>query len=101
MFPHPSTSHHPAYPILLNFAHNGCPVDCGPKWSLKQLQDAVNQGNHPSAQTPEAITCLHKEMLKKVKQGFDKIIPWSKFEKSHPPNLKISPLVAVPHKSHP
>jgi len=101
MYPHPSTSHHPAYPILLKFAHDGCPVDCGPEWSLKQLQDAVHRGNHPSAQTPEAITCLCEEMLEKVKQGFAKIIPWSELEKSHPPNLKISPLAAASHKSCP
>jgi len=40
-------------------------------------------------------------MLKKVKQGFAKIIPWSELEKSHPPNLKISPLAAASHKSCP
>jgi len=101
MYPHPSTSHHLAYPILLKFATDGCPVDCGPAWSSQQLHKAIQRGNHPLACTPEAIICLCKEMLEKVKQGFAKIIPWSKLEKSHHPNLKISPLAAIPHKSRP
>jgi len=86
--------------MLLQFAKDGCPVDCGPAWTLDQLRAAVQRGNHPSARTPDAAACLWEEMLEKVKQGFAQIIPWSKLEKN-PPNLKISPLAAVPHKSRP
>jgi len=94
MCPHPSTQYHPAYPMLLQFAINGCPVNCGPTWTLDQLQAAVDHGNHPSASTPEAIKCLCKEMFKKVNQGHAQIIPWDKLCKNPPPN-------AVPHKSCP
>jgi len=62
-YSHPSTSHHPAYPIRLKSSHNMCPVACGPKWSLKQLQDTVYQGYHPSAKIPEAMICLCKGLL--------------------------------------
>jgi len=87
--------------MLLQFAQEGCPVDCGPAWTLDQLRAAVERGNHPSARAPDAAACLHAEMLEKVQQGFAQIIPWSELEKNPPPNLKISPLAAVPHKSRP
>jgi len=99
MRPHPSTNHHPAFPLLHRYATQGCPVDCGHPWSLEQLQAAVKRGAHPSARTPDAITCLRAETMEKVEKNFARLIPWSMLQTQLPKNLKISPLAAVPHKS--
>jgi len=99
MRPDPSTTHHPAFPLLLAYATTGCPVDCGHPWTRAQLQAAVNRGAHPSARTPDAIACLHTETMEKVNNGFARLIPWNTLLQNLPKNLKVSPLAAVPHKS--
>jgi len=99
MQPHPSTQHHPAFDLLLHYATDGCPVDCSPPWSLEHLQAAIKHGAHPSVQLPEARVCLHAKAMEKVSQGYACLIPWSELTCNPPPNLKISPLATVPHKS--
>jgi len=92
---------HPAYPILLHYAQNGCPIDCGPPWSHEHITAAVHQGNHPSTCTPEAIACLRAETLKKVEASLARLVLWDDLKDNIPSNLKISPLAAIPHKSRP
>jgi len=71
--------------MLLQFAMDGCPVDCGPTWTLDQLRAAIQCGNHPSACAPDAAACLHEEMLEKVQQGFAQISPGLNWRKTHCP----------------
>jgi len=99
MYPSQAAAAHPAYNTLLNYARFGCPVDCGSAWTIDQLTAAANRGAHPSAKTAHAAACLRAEALEKVNQGFAKLVLWSELLKNPPPNLKISPLAAVPHKS--
>jgi len=99
MQPHIATQHHPAFHLLLHYATTGCPVDCGQPWTMQHLSAAVARGPHPSARSPDARACLRAETLEKVSQGHARLIPWSELSKNPPPNLKISPLAAVPHKS--
>jgi len=99
MHPHPSVRHHPAYTMLLDYATNGCPVDCGESWTIDMLMAAVQRGNHVSAQTPEAAKCLREEALEKVQQGYAHIVKWDDIANDPHTNLKISPLAAIPHKS--
>jgi len=99
MRPDPSIQHHPAYPILFEYATNGCPVDCGESWSREHLEAAVSRGPHTSATSKEAATCLRQEALEKVAQGEAEIFKWDDIKDAPHPNLKISPLAAVPHKS--
>jgi len=61
----------------------------------------ANSTNPPvSAKSLEAATCLHEEALEKEKQGYAEIVRWDDIKDSPHPNLKISPLAAVLHKSH-
>jgi len=48
---------------------------------------------------PEALHCLQTEALEKVQTGLARLVAWDDIKACPPPNLKISPLVAVPHKS--
>jgi len=99
MRPNPCIRHHPAYETLLEYATDGCPVDCGETWSRIQLEAAIDRGNHASAQDPQAAKCLREEALEKVAQGSARIVKWTDICDEPHPNLKISPLAAVPHKS--
>jgi len=99
MCPHPATSEHPAFDLLSQYATNGCPADCGPPWTQAHLDAAIRRGAHPSARTPDAAAALRAEALKKVEQGFARLVTWDSIKDNPPTNLKISPLAAVPHKS--
>ena len=90
---------HPAAKLLLEYAYSGCPVDCGPPWTLSMLQAAIAKGAHPSACLPAAAQCCRTETLAKVEAGFARLIPWASISASFPATLKISPIAAVPHKS--
>ena len=40
---------HPAAKLLLKWATEGCPVDCGQPWSKQAIQAAIDKAAHPSA----------------------------------------------------
>lgn len=90
---------HPAAPLLLQYAQQGCPVDCGPNWTPEQIQIAVERGPHPSARHDEAAKELWKEAHEKVEQGFAKIVAWKDIKDNPPATLKVSPIAMIPHKS--
>jgi len=100
MCPHPTTSDHQAFNLLLQYATTGCPANCGPPWTQAHLDAAIRRGAHPSARTPDAAAALRSEALEKVEQGFARLVTWDSIKDNPPTNLKISPLAAVPHKSH-
>jgi len=78
---------------------HGCLVTCGDPWLQEHLEAVIQQGNHPSANTPEAWKLLCAKALEKVSQGTAHIISWNNIQYNHHQNLKILPLAVVPHKS--
>jgi len=99
MFPRHEVLNHPAGPDLLEYALEGCPVDCGDDWTLEHLELAIANGAHSSANVPEAAAACKKEALERVTEGSCRLVNWEDIKHDFPPNLKISPLAAVPHKS--
>jgi hypothetical protein len=99
MYPRNEVLNHPAGSHLLQYALDGCPVDCGDDWTLKQLEAAIRNGAHASANVPEAAEACKKEALERVKEGLCRLVNWDDIKNDFPKNLKISPLAAVPHKS--
>ena len=99
MRPRNRALNHVASDELLRYATNGCPVDCGPNWSLERLEAAIQMGPCKSARSTEAITACHKEVLQKVSEGHCQLIKWNTIKNNPPPNLKVSPIAAIPHKS--
>jgi hypothetical protein len=63
MYPRNEVLTHPAGPGLLQYAFDGCPVDCGDDWTLEQLEAAIINGAHASANIPEAAAACKKEAL--------------------------------------
>jgi hypothetical protein len=85
--------------MLLDFAHDGCPAETGDDWNLDLLDEAVRHGAHPSALDPIAAEALITETMRKVDEGFARIIPWKTLRDQLPAKLKVSPIAAIPHKS--
>jgi hypothetical protein len=99
IYPRNKVLDHPAGPDLLQYALDGCPVDCGDDWTLKQLEAAILNRAHASANIPKAAEACKKEALEWVKEGSCWLVNWIDIKDNFPTNLKISPLAAVPHKS--
>jgi hypothetical protein len=90
---------HPAGPDLLRYATDGCPVDCGISWSRQRIEAARAKGAHASAKAPGAADACSAEALERVAAGSCRLINWVGIRDDIPPNLKVSPIAAVPHKS--
>ena len=90
---------HPAAPLLLDYATHGCPVDCGTPWTHDEILAALKRGTHPSARQPHAAQELLREVTEKVQQGYARIFKWKDIKHNIPPNLKLSPVAQIPHKS--
>ena len=90
---------HPFGNTLQIYAFHGCPVDCGPNWSKEQIEQAVQDSPNKSAKDPLAAKCCRNKVLKKVDEGFCRIVNWDNLKNNIPPTLKISPIAAIPHKS--
>lgn len=99
MYPRNKALDHPAAPLLLEYAENGCPANCGSNWSTTQIHDYISYNNHTSAQQHDAALAVRTDALQKVADGLCILIDWDALQTNMPPNLKISPLAAIPHKS--
>jgi hypothetical protein len=90
---------HDAAPLLASYSTTGCPTDCGPPWSTEHIITAIKRGAHPTANKPTARKYLIAQTLAKVNENFASIIKWGTIKDKPPPNLKISPIAMIPHKS--
>jgi hypothetical protein len=99
MWPRGIAFTHDAATLLDSYSKTGCPTDCGPQWSTEHIITAIKRGAHPSANKPEARRYLINQTMEKVKENFAKIIKWKDIKTNIPPNLKISPIAMIPHKS--
>ena len=88
MYPHNAAALHPAAKMLLKYANHGCLVDCGQDWTIAEIQNAIDRGAHPSAQTPDAAKACRAEALERVKDGCYKVVKWSTIKHKPPDNLK-------------
>jgi hypothetical protein len=83
MHPSNAAAMNPAAKMLLEYAQQGFPIGCGRNWTKDEMQPAVTRG---------------VEALEQVKDGCCKAVKWATIKHSPPPNLKISPIAAIPHK---
>ena len=63
------------------------------------MQAAIDRGPHQSALAPDAIEQLTTEVREKVAAGQARIVDWRDIMHDPPPQLKISPIAMIPHKS--
>ena len=91
--------HHPAATLLTSYATLGCPTQTGNPWSITEMKAAILRGPHASALEPEAAQQLWMEVEEKVRKGQARIVSWDDIKHDPPPQLKISPIAMIPHKS--
>lgn len=65
------------------------------------MQAAIDRGPHISALEPAAIIQLQEEVKEKIKANQARVVKWDDIKDNPPPELKISPIAMVPHKSRP
>jgi hypothetical protein len=95
MSPAACVNFHPFTETLRDW-EEGVPVECGEDWTLEEIEAAVAQGPHQSAQTPEALELIQEDIAYQVRAGYAEIVEWSWLKENLPAQLKISPLAVVP-----
>jgi hypothetical protein len=91
---------HKAAALLTDWERFGCPMQTGRDWKLVEIQAAINRGPHKSALEPDAIEHFAAEIRDKVNKGQARVVLWDDIKGNHPCQLKVSPVAAIPHKSH-
>jgi hypothetical protein len=91
--------HHPATQILEEYTNYGCPTQTGKPWTKQEMWEAVARGPHQLALLPEAIEHFRLKAIVKVDAGQAVLVKWDDIKNAPPPQLKILPIAAIPHKS--
>ena len=63
------------------------------------MEEAIARGPHASALEPEPAEQLWLEVEEKVRRGQARVVTWDDIKHDPPPQLKISPIAMIPHKS--
>jgi hypothetical protein len=90
---------HPAALTLQEYATYGCPAKTGQPWTKAEIWEAVERGPHVSALSVEALKHFKEEALEKVAMGQAMIVDWDTIKDNPPPQMKVLPIAAIPHKS--
>ncbi len=90
---------HPAAAILMDWAQFGCPTKTGKPWTQVDINKAIERGPHQSALSPEVIQHFAEEIKEKIRTNQAQVIEWNTIKDNPPPELKISPIAAISHKS--
>jgi hypothetical protein len=90
---------HEAAGILSEWEKFGCPTRTGRDWTLEEIQAAIDHGPHQSALDQAAIEHFAEEVRDKVEMEQARVVLWNDIKQSHPRQLKVSPVAAIPQKS--
>ena len=99
MAPQGLAQKHEAAELLADWEKFGCPTQTGRNWTVEEIQAAIDRGPHKSALEPDAIAHFAEEVADKVAKGQARVVLWDDIKLNHPPQLKVSPVAAIPHKS--
>ena len=99
MWPRNNALDYPATPLIFDYDHNGCPVDCSEYWTLKKITLMLQRGPHVSYKDTEATCQLQAETLDKCKNQYAEVVRFGDIQNKLPTKLKISPVAMIPHKS--
>ncbi len=77
----------------------GCSTNTGNPWSKEEMWVAVALGPHQFTLALAALEHFTAEATEKVRTNQTRIVAWDDIKDDPPPQLKISPIAAIPHKS--
>ena len=101
MYPRGRAVNHQAGALLGEWAKYGCPTCTGAAWTLEQMEAAIARGPHQLALVPAALAHFREEVEEKVRLKQARVVEWETIRHNPPPQLKISPVAAIPHNSKP
>jgi hypothetical protein len=90
---------HPAGRRLAEWAQLGCPTKTGCPWTKDEIWQAVARGPHQSSRLQDALAHFAEESVAKVAAGQATLVLWDDIKDNLPPQLKVSPIAAIPHNS--
>ena len=90
---------YPAGELLVEWSQLRRPTKTGRPWSKEEMWEAVARGPHQSSLSPDALVHFAAENANTVKVGQATLVLWDNIKDAPPPQLKISPNAAIPHKS--
>ena len=99
MYPAGAAANHPAAATLRQWATTGYPVNTGLPWTEEQIKATIERGPHLSAMKPEAMQAFKDEVTKKLGKNQVRIMFWDDVKNDLSKQLKVSPMVQIPHKS--
>ena len=70
----PSSSHHPAQPLLQFLATSGFPAAVGKPWYLAVISSAIKKGPHTSTRNSAYTILCQKELADRVSRGFSLLL---------------------------
>jgi hypothetical protein len=84
---------------LAEWAQLGCPTKMGRPWTKDEIWQAVARGPLQSSRLQDALAHFAKESVAKVAAGQATLVLWDDIKDDPPPQLKVLPIAAIPHKS--
>jgi hypothetical protein len=90
---------HPAGALLAEWATMGCPTRTGRPWTKEEIWEVVKRGPQKSVLSPNALAHFAEEGAAKITAGQAKLFLWDDIKHNPPPQLKVSLIAAIPHKS--
>ena len=89
---------HPAANLVLQYARVGCLVLVGRNWTPDKMEAEETKVPHSSSLKDNAISQIQVEAGEKSSEGFANIVSRDGIKQKPLSNLKISPLLMIPHK---
>jgi hypothetical protein len=83
---------------LQEYVTYGCPPKSGAPWTKEEIWGAIARGPHASAMSIEALEHFRLDAHKKGKCGQAKTVLWNDIKNTPPPQMKVLPIAAIPHK---
>ena len=74
----------------------GIPVNTGPPWSRKALDEAIHNGPHASACAPDMVSFIRGELRRRIQDGFSILLSAEDAVRLFGEQLKLSRIAAVP-----
>ena len=82
--------------LLQSYVEEGIPVNTGPPWLRKALDEAIYNGPHASACAPDMVSFIRGELRRRIQDGFSILLSAEDAVRLFGEQLKLSRRAAVP-----
>ena len=90
MIPQKQAMAHVSADLIISYAKEDCPKDCGSECTKEYIESAILKGPHALYHVPTALQTLLKETYKKVQNRYAKVIRYGDIMHALPSKKKVS-----------